>query len=81
MQAFKSQFENPPTIHCCEDSGLETVGKPWRPLLLIALAETELPAADGDSDLPSPRRSHSGRNRNRRGGRGASGPMDLLPKH
>ena len=54
--------------------------KPWRPLLLIALAETELPAADGDSDLPSPRRSHSSRNRNRRGGRGASGPMDLLPK-
>ena len=53
--------------------------KPWRPLLLLAIAETELPAADEDTETPSPRRSHSGRNRSRRGGRGASGPMDMLP--
>ena len=28
--------------------------KPWRPLLLLAIAETELPAADEDTATPSP---------------------------
>ncbi len=54
--------------------------KPWRPILLLALAETELPAADEDENDSTPRRRQSGgRGRNRRGGRGSSGPMDLLP--
>ena len=53
--------------------------KPWRPLLLLALAETELPAADEDSESTPRRRSSGGRGRSRRGGRGATGPMDLLP--
>ena len=53
--------------------------KPWRPLLLLALAETELPAADEDSDSTPRRRPMGGRGRSRRGGRGATGPMDLLP--
>ena len=54
--------------------------KPWRPLLLLAIAETELPAADEEeSDSMSRRRPSGGRGRNRRGGRGSSGPMDSLP--
>ena len=54
--------------------------KPWRPILLLAIAETELPAADDDeSDAPIRRRQAGGRGRSRRGGKGASGPMDLLP--
>ena len=53
--------------------------KPWRPLLLLALAETELPAADEDSESTPRRRTSGGRGRNRRGGRGATGPMDMLP--
>ena len=53
--------------------------KPWRPLLLLALAETELPAADEDSESTPRRRTQGGRGRSRRGGRGATGPMDLLP--
>jgi len=54
--------------------------KPWRPILLLAIAETELPAADEEgSDTPNRRRQMGGRNRSRRGGKGASGPMDLLP--
>ncbi|MCH1423010.1 MAG: hypothetical protein L7U62_05930 [Candidatus Poseidoniaceae archaeon] len=53
--------------------------KPWRPLLLLALAETELPAADDDEDTAPRRRQAGGRGRSRRGGRGATGPMDLLP--
>ena len=54
--------------------------KPWRPILLLALAETELPAADEEeSDSPTRRRPSGGRGRNRRGGRGSSGPMDSLP--
>jgi len=54
--------------------------KSWRPILLLALAETELPAADEEeSDSTPRRRSSGGRGRNRRGGRGSSGPMDSLP--
>ena len=54
--------------------------KPWRPIVLLAIAETELPAADeGGSDAPNRRRQMGGRSRSRRGGKGASGPMDLLP--
>tara|TARA_Y100000766_G_scaffold112496_1_gene96463 strand:+ start:58580 stop:61972 length:3393 start_codon:yes stop_codon:yes gene_type:complete len=54
--------------------------KPWRPILLLALAETELPAADEEgSDVSNRRRPMGGRSRSRRGGKGASGPMDLLP--
>jgi len=54
--------------------------KQWRPILLLAVAETELPAADED-DQPSPMRrsSNARRTRNRRGGRGTSGPMDTIP--
>lgn len=53
--------------------------KPWRPLLLIALAETELPSADEDEDSSPRRRSSAMRSRSRRGGRGVSDPMDNLP--
>ena len=54
--------------------------KPWRPILLLAIAETELPAADEEgSEAPVRRRQAGGRGRSRRGGKGASGPMDLLP--
>ncbi|MEJ6716506.1 MAG: hypothetical protein QNL20_05480 [Euryarchaeota archaeon] len=54
--------------------------KPWRPILLLAVAETELPAADED-DQPSPMRrpNNARRTRSRRGGRGTSGPMDTIP--
>lgn len=53
--------------------------KSWRPLLLLALAETELPSADEDGESTPRRRSSSARNRSRRGGRGVSDPMDSLP--
>ncbi|MFB1005622.1 MAG: hypothetical protein QMC59_03980 [Candidatus Poseidoniaceae archaeon] len=54
--------------------------KPWRPILLLAVAETELPAADED-DQPSPMRrpNNARRTRSRRGGRSTSGPMDTIP--
>ena len=40
--------------------------KSWRPILLLALAETELPAADEEeSDSTPRRRSSGGRGRNR----------------
>ena len=54
--------------------------KPWRAVLLLAVAETELPAADED-DQPSPSRkpAHMRRTRGRRGGRGSNGPLDNLP--
>ena len=53
---------------------------PWRPILHLAVSETELPAADED-DQPSPMRKPSNmrRTRNRRGGRGKNEPLDSLP--
>ena len=54
--------------------------KSWRPILLLAIAETELPAADED-EQPSPMRKsvNMRRTRTRRGGRGSTSPMDLIP--
>ena len=54
--------------------------KPWRAVLLLAVSEIEIPAADED-DQPSPMRkpAHMRRTRGRRGGRGSNGPLDNLP--
>lgn len=54
--------------------------KPWRAVLMLAVSETELPAAE-ESDLPNqPRKpAHLRRTRGRRGGRSANGPLDNLP--
>ena len=79
--AFKSSITKPRRQSLVvKTADWQLLEKPWRPILLLALAETELPAADEDeSDAPSRRRSSGGRGRNRRGGRGSSGPMDSLP--
>ena len=54
--------------------------KTWRPILLLAVAETELPAADEDENASSMRKpSHMRRSRGRRGGRMSTGPLDNLP--
>ncbi|MCP2504682.1 MAG: hypothetical protein NLN65_05255, partial [Candidatus Poseidoniaceae archaeon] len=79
--AFKSNITKPRRQSLVvKTADWQLLEKPWRPILLLALAETELPAADEDeSDSPSRRRPSGGRGRNRRGGRGSSGPMDSLP--
>jgi hypothetical protein len=58
----------------------QLLDKAWRPVLLLAVAETELPAADEDDQTSSTRRpSNMRRTRNRRGGRGAKSPMETIP--
>ena len=58
----------------------QLLDKAWRPILLLAVAETELPAAD-EEDQSSPMRKPTNmrRTRTRRGGRGSTGPLDNLP--
>jgi len=58
----------------------QLLDKAWRPILLLAVAETELPAAD-EEDQSSPMRKPTNmrRARTRRGGRGSTGPLDNLP--
>jgi hypothetical protein len=54
--------------------------KAWRPILLLAVAETELPAADEDEQSsPMRKPTNMRRTRTRRGGRGSTGPLDNLP--
>ena len=79
--AFKTNLTKPRRQSLVVKSAdWQLLEKSWRPILLLALAETELPAADEDESESTPRRrSSGGRGRNRRGGRGASGPMDSLP--
>ena len=79
--AFKTNLTKPRRQSLVVKSAdWQLLEKSWRPILLLALAETELPAADEDDSESTPRRrSSGGRGRNRRGGRGASGPMDSLP--
>ena len=79
--AFKTNLTKPRRQSLVVKSAdWQLLEKSWRPILLLALAETELPAADEDESESTPRRrSSGGRGRNRRGGRGASGPMDFLP--
>jgi hypothetical protein len=79
--AFKTNLTKPRRQSLVVKSAdWQLLEKSWRPILLLALAETELPAADEDESESTPRRrSSGGRGRNRRGGRGTSGPMDSLP--
>ena len=53
--------------------------RPWKSLLLIAINEIQIPGDDEATSGQSMIRTRRG-GRNRRGGKGNSGPMEWLPK-